>query len=174
MRSYSDELEFVVPVQVDGPAALQVVGVWAMNHRAKRTPPGTRAGRQVQLALERLKGLGTADGRVIVAGDFNDNVIWTKRAREFTMADCADACEGYGLRSVYHATRSAPQGREPDPTHFWEAHGGQVNTYHIDYIWAPCASGRRRSRCRHREAWYDTGLSDHVPLSATLAVPVTS
>lgn len=168
--SHTEDLEFVAPIRVTNPVPILLLGVWAMNHRARRTPPDTKPGRQVQLALDRYVTPGD-DGRVIVAGDFNDNTGWNKRARPFTMADCIDALRQQNLVSAYHRHRNVGFGSEPDGTLFWEAIGGTVNTYHIDYIWMPESWGVDRVDIGNRSQWYDTKVSDHVPLVAEIAIP---
>lgn len=165
-----DDLQFILPAHITGPASFILLAAWAMNHRAKRTPPGTKPGRQVQLAIERAR-VEILDVPFVIAGDFNSNVRWDKRPGPRTMGDCIAACESVGLRSAFHAARGVAHGEEAEPTHFWEAKGGAVNEYHIDYVWAPRTWPLRDVTVGNRSDWYDSKLSDHAPLVCTYEVP---
>ena len=167
---HTADIEFVAPVRVAGPNQFLLLAVWAMNHRALHTPPGTKPGRQVQLALERFLTVDD-DNRVIVAGDFNTNMIWSDRKpRPFTMADCVDELQQRKLVSAYHRSRGVAFGNESEPSHF-RVRGGTVKAYHIDYIWLPEAWRVDQVDVGFQSEWYDTKLSDHAPLSAKIEIP---
>ena len=64
--------EWFLPVALHGPAEMDLLAVWAMNHRGQEAGP--RLGR-THRALEHYRPF-LEGGRSVVIGDFNDNARW--------------------------------------------------------------------------------------------------
>lgn len=132
--SFDEGNEIILPVRVHGPVRFNLLAVWSYNDRGKRgrrkmTGPVLRA-------LQSSGGFCRENHPLIVAGDFNNNVIWDHRHGANKMSDIFDALEEFGLVSLYHGTRNAIRGEE-EPTLYWRDRKAHGPTYHIDYIFAP-------------------------------------
>jgi len=162
-------LEFIAPVRVDGPASFGLLAVWAQNASAgliRKDLPGP-----LNLALARYRAMLTA-GPAVVAGDFNNNVVWDKPGWAMNHAGTVAALESCDLVSAYHAARGEAQGAERTPTHYWRDRKKDGPTYHIDYIFLPrdWAARLREMRVGRFAKWCGAGLSDHVPLVVDVAL----
>jgi hypothetical protein len=76
-------------------------------------------------------------GPTVVAGDFNDNVLWDKPQKLNNHGTNVRALTAFGLRSAYHQSRDVNQGQEPEPTIFWRNRKIDGPRYHIDYCFVP-------------------------------------
>jgi endonuclease/exonuclease/phosphatase (EEP) superfamily protein YafD len=162
-----DQLQWVMAVPVQGPVSFMLLAVWAMNHRARSSPPGIKPGRQVQLALE-SDALRSYVGPLVVAGDFNDNVRWKPRGHGDSMANCVTALEARRLRSCYHERFGVNQGEEEHPTMLWSGAGESLSGYHIDYVWASSECRIEEMRVGNGTEWNGEKISDHFPLEVDL------
>ena len=94
---YDPSLRFIAPVRVDGPVSFNLVAIWAQNFS-----DGIRRKDQAgpfRLALDRYQPFLTR-GPCVVAGDFNNSVIWDKPDWPKNHADAVDILDGYGLVSA--------------------------------------------------------------------------
>jgi exodeoxyribonuclease III len=165
---YRPGLRFLAPVAVSGPAAFHLLAVWAQNLsggiRRKRQPGPLR------LALSHYRAF-LASAPAVVAGDFNNNVIWDRPGWRMNHAAALASLAACGLMSAYHEIRGEAPGRELTPTHYWRDRRKEGPTYHIDYIFVPRAW--LGSSCRIEigafEDWCGSGLSDHMPVTVELA-----
>ncbi len=163
-------LRFLAPVRVEGPLSFNLLAVWAQNLsggiRRKRQPGPLR------LALRRYRDF-LAAAPAVVAGDFNNNVIWDRPGWRINHAGAVAQLAAAGLLSAYHELRGEAQGAETLPTHYWRDRRKDGPTYHIDYVFLPRAWLSRASRVEVGgfEAWCGAGLSDHVPLLVEVAPP---
>lgn len=108
---------------------------------------------------------------VILCGDFNSNKLWDDHRKTHNHSAVVSLLEQRGLLSAYHHFFSEPQGHETRPTYyFWHR---QNRGYHIDYVFLPraWASCIQSVAVGHHADWFH--LSDHVPLSIDLTLPVS-
>jgi exodeoxyribonuclease-3 len=106
------------------------------------------------------------NGPAVVAGDFNDNVLWDKPKKLNNHGLNVSALTALGLQSVYHQSRGVSQGEEPEPTIYWRNRAIDGPRYHIDYCFVPndwIDESLSVEVGSYRE-WVGIGLSDHVPL----------
>jgi exodeoxyribonuclease-3 len=168
-EDYDPSLRFIAPIRVEGPAAFNLLAVWAQNFSGgvtRKDQPGP-----LRLGLDRYRRFLT-DGPAVVAGDLNNNIFWDKPGWPINHADAVDILADYGLVSAYHETRGEPQGAERTPTHYWRDRKKDGPTYHLDYIFVPrewIARVRELSVGRYAK-WCGSGLSDHVPLAVDVAL----
>ena len=60
-------------------------------------------------------GSWLGEGRSIVAGDFNNSVIWDKAGGRYNFADINYLLGRLGLESAYHAHTAESPGQESQP-----------------------------------------------------------
>lgn len=163
--SWDPGREWFLPVRFDA-FGLDLLAVWAMNHRAGE---GGKKGR-THRALEHYAPF-LARRRAVVAGDFNDNVRWDTRtypAFAHTTALLANA----GYANVYYARTSEEPGAESIGSLYFYRHADRP--YLIDHAFVPEAwlPAVEQFWLGAPGEWLD--LSDHVPLVlelGLLAVP---
>jgi exodeoxyribonuclease III len=168
-REFHPTLRHLAPVHITGPAACNLLAVWAQNvsggNVRKRQAGPLRRG------LKKYKSF-LSDGPAIVAGDFNNNVIWHKPGYWINHGISVAILESYGLVSAYHARTGEQQGEETMPTLYWRDRRKDGPTYHIDYVFLPRAwlDRIRGFDVGSFEEWCGSGLSDHVPVVADVDV----
>src|SRR5262249_14119578 len=98
-RDFYPTLRHLAPVHVSGPMACNLLAVWAQNvsggNVRKRQAGPLRRG------LAKYRGFLT-EGAAIVAGDFNNNVIWHKPGYWINHGISVAILESYNLVSAYH------------------------------------------------------------------------
>ena len=100
-------LRHVAPVRVTGPVECNLVAVWAQNASA-----GSIRKHQLgplRRAITKYKGF-LSERPSIVAGDFNNNVIWHRTGWRINHLNAVGALENLGLVSAYHQLRGEEQG----------------------------------------------------------------
>ena len=169
---HDDSLHWMAPVTVSGLPGLDqrvhLLGVWSQNasegKRQKDNP-----GYLLQALRRYHKFLRSAPA--VVAGDFNNNVLWDKPGWKMNHANEIRALASLGLVSAYHVSRGVEAGNEPQPTLYWRRR--KTDGYHIDYVFIP----EEWSRCSFEltvggyEDWVTSRLSDHVPLVLEIEPP---
>ena len=155
--------EWFLPVHVES-AGIDVIGVWAMNHRGAESGP--KRGRTLR-ALQHYEDI-LVHGRSIVIGDFNNNTGWdTARHPEFrTLVDWLGE---RGYVSVYHALNHEEYGKEKGASLYWQHRKEQP--YLVDYVfvpdrWLPLISRFALGDPDHWLQW-----SDHVPIVLEVGLP---
>ncbi len=165
---YDTRLHWIAPVSVHGLPGmfepLRLLGVWAQNANEgnrQKTNPG-----YLQEALKRYRRF-LKDGPAVVAGDFNNHVVWDKPGWRMNHANEITALGRLDLVSAYHAARGIVAGEEEDPTLYWRDRTIDGPTYHIDYVFIRECWTRRPFTLDVGgfEEWVGSGLSDHVPLT---------
>ena len=151
--------EWFLPVHLEG-MNVDVIGVWAMNHRGGEEGP--KRGR-TRRALEHY-GDVLALGRSIVIGDFNDNVRWdTARHPEFRTL--LAWLRELGYVSCYHALINDAYGHEEGASLYWQHRTDQP--YLVDYAFLPVAWLPAVSQFSLGDrSWLQ--WSDHVPICLEL------
>ena len=162
-KGHDRGLDFIAPVNVNGPARFRLLAVWAQNASGGNTRKD-QAG-PLHHALTRYADLLKSRKR-IVAGDFNNNVLWDRPGWAINHADAVGILANNRLVSAYHELRGEAQGAETVPTLYWRDRKKGGPTYHIDYVFLPRAWLRRvrAFEIGTFEDWCGNGLSDHVPL----------
>ena len=161
---------FIAPVRVEGAQSFNLLAVWAQNFSAgipRKRQPGP-----MRLALRRYRDF-LSERPSMVAGDFNNNVIWDKPGWLMSHAHTVEVLDQYGLTSVYHHTMGESFGAESAPTIYWRDRTKDGPTYHIDYIFVPHAwLGKVRDmQVGAFEDWCGSKLSDHVPMVVDVMLP---
>ena len=164
---YKASHRYVAPVRVSGRRRFNLLAVWAQNFSAgitRKRQPGP-----LRLALRRYRGFLT-EVPSVVAGDFNNNLIWDKPGWLMNFSHTVDVLAGLGLNSVYHHVTGEAFGEERAPTIYWRDRTKDGPTYHIDYVFAPHQWLRkvRNIEVGCFEDWCGSRLSDHVPLTVDL------
>ncbi|MBY8976893.1 endonuclease/exonuclease/phosphatase family protein [Rhodobacteraceae bacterium NNCM2] len=156
-------LSYILPVNVSGPVAFNLLAVWAQNASGGVT-------RKHQLgpfrrSLPRYQGFITG-APCLIGGDFNNNRIWDRPGWRMNHMAKMARLDALGFVSVYHAMTGEGQGAETTPTHYWRDRTKDGPTYHIDYIFAPVdrVPGISHFSVGTFEDWCGNKLSDHVPL----------
>ncbi len=149
--------EWFLPIHLDFARQIDIIGVWAMNHRGSES--GLRRGR-TQRALAHYQAL-LARGRAIIIGDFNANARWDTRAHpEFRTL--VAWLEGLGYSSVYHSLRHEEHGAETGASLYWQHHREQP--YLVDHAFVPTRwlSNVTAFELGNPDDWLL--WSDHVPV----------
>ncbi len=154
---------YIAPVAVGGPAAFNLLGVWAQNASAgitRKHQPGP-----LRIALNRYKDF-LAERDSVVAGDWNSNAIWDKPGWRINHMAKVRALEALGLTSIYHERYGEAHGAESIPTHYWRDRREDGPTYHIDFAFIPRTWLPRVKHCNVGAFadWCGNRLSDHVPI----------
>ena len=154
-----------LPVELDGPARLRLIGVWAI-------PPWIRSNgatpEPVAKGLERLRER-LLDGPTIVAGDFNKTLVQRRPGGRLGRSPLARQLTDLGFVSAYHEARRVAAGEEREPT-FFRLHRFP-SPHHLDHVLldgksAACLRGVELLGGARWMVW-----SDHVPLVVELELP---
>lgn len=154
---YDPSIKWILPLHVDGPCTFTLLAIWTLPDPLTKfyiTP--------LRSAYERYRELFEA-GRVVLAGDFNQSVLFDKTGSASTFGRFIQQLAAHQLTSMYHLSRCCEHGNESEPTLYWQHN--ESKPYHIDYIFAtPDLHGN--------EAVVNVGqyadwvkLSDHMPLT---------
>lgn len=176
---FDDRLQWVLPIEVQGPVDIALLAVWASNGRGRIQHPDHVGVPQSASSLTVYRDW--IRGRpAVLAGDFNHNAIWDKPGTEWrnhatTVKTAAEA----GLSSAYHTWFDEAEGCETRPTHYWRDRKIDGPSYHIDYVfvptqWLPAVLDVQVGSFAD---WIGSGLSDHVPLVVDIdldKIPTTS
>jgi len=155
---HDDSIKLVLPIAVTGGVSdFTLFAIWAYNPQ----DPNYNYIGQVWKAICHYESLLTANN-IVLAGDFNSNVIWDKLKRKVTHAMVVEKLTSLNIFSTYHAHRNLRQGVEEYPTFFMYRH--QDKPFHIDYCFA---SGNLIDKLENvevgtHEQW--AKYSDHAPL----------
>jgi hypothetical protein len=130
---YLEDFPFIAPISIEGPTSFNLLGVWACHHR-----PNSYRGRLGPLnrALSTYRAF-IKERPTVIAGDFNDNVIWDRPTKLNNHGINVSELTSLGLRSAYHYARDVEQGCELEPTLYWRNRTSDGPRYHIDYCFVP-------------------------------------
>jgi hypothetical protein len=158
----------MIPVEVRGPVALNLLAVWAFNHRvpASVTPNPTTTEEAVKRYVPFLRA-----ATPLVAGDFNASAIWDK-PKNPSFASLNQTLSGLEMFSAYHAMTGEAFGAESSPTLFWQRKPHQK--YHIDYAYVHRAWRERMRRLEVGTAEMWLKHSDHAPMVLEVDLSPTS
>ena len=163
---------YILPVRIYGPTQFNLLAVWAC-HAHQHSYEGRQG--PLMRALTAYRSFIQA-GPTVVAGDFNDNVLWDKPKRLNNHGANIRTLTALGLKSAYHQNRHVEQGQEPEPTIYWRNRKIDGPRYHIDYCFIPdCWINEGLSvEVGLFQNWVGAGLSDHVPLVVEVDCATTS
>lgn len=131
-ESCDPRFKFFMALEVSGPARLNLLAVWAFNHRARNraTPNPPTTGEVIRHYAPFLSAAPS-----IVAGDFNASVVWDGASKYARFAALNSQLRECGLTSAYHSLAGCELGAECDNTLYWRSDASKG--YHIDYVYLP-------------------------------------
>ena len=136
---------------------INILGVWAFNHRAKKY--GEHVDGKTLEAIKYYYEWLQEKPKSIVAGDFNNSIIWDKPSNK-DFYNINEKLESIGLSSSYHKVTSDDYGEEKQKT-FYHTKNIQKQ-YHIDYIYT-CGMDLKSVNVGTFEDWIT--FSDHCPVT---------
>ena len=167
--SYDPANGVVIPVRVRGPIDFNLLAVWSIGVNFKKSRVDTPGAilRAIELADSFCR-----EKPLIVAGDFNNSVIWDRPSDMNSMAAIDAVLGSYGLASAYHHSTRCALGAEDHATIYWRDRKKDGPRYHIDYIYLPATwlDGSVNFHVGDFDNWVATKLSDHVPLSVEIPI----
>ena len=157
---YNKKLINFLPIETP---RLNILGVWAFNHRAKKIDPSFSG--NAYEALECYESFITTQKPTIIAGDFNNSVIWDKPNNKNNFQILVHNLKQLGFASAYHVQTKEQFGQESNPTFFHTKK--ETKPYHIDYIFT------KGLKVEHLEVgkfaqWKK--LSDHCPIKIDVTI----
>lgn len=159
-----DEIrEWFLPVRF-ATISLDVLAVWAMNHRGAE--PGPRLGR-THRAIDNYATFLRPECAVVI-GDFNDNARWDT-ARQPMFATTTRMLADLGYANVYHGWTGETSGAETGASLLWQHNADK--RYLVDHAFIPRRWMPRVRDFRLGEVSEWLPHSDHVPLILDLDVP---
>ena len=143
-RALVSGMEWVCPVRIDGPAPFRLLGVWADNSTRRRP------------ATEAVSALGEwlVSGPSVVAGDFNNDIVWDKGGDERDHTVMVNLLSARALQVVPNTRPTYHQAKNPE------------KPYILDHVFVPKQWPVGRIEVGALEEW--TSLSDHLPLSVDI------
>ncbi|MBD5606815.1 MAG: endonuclease/exonuclease/phosphatase family protein [Candidatus Eremiobacteraeota bacterium] len=155
---------WAMPVRITTPRGryVDLIAVWSFWYRDKRNETGN----PVVAALEQFSSEFDEEN-LIVAGDFNNSVIWDRGSKSSNHRLTSTSLAARGLTSVYHSQGGHEYGNEPHPTLYWRDRKIDGPRYHIDYVYAPkrWLETEVRIQVGSFDPWVQSKLSDHVPMT---------
>jgi exodeoxyribonuclease III len=164
LDSHNHELKTILPIAVTGGSFDFILfAIWAYNPQDRDY---NYIG-QVWKAIHYYESILKAE-QIILAGDFNSNVIWDKLKRKSNHSMVVEKLGSLNIFSTYHTHLEQVQGREVHPTYFMYRH--KDKPYHIDYCFASFDLIAKLGNVEigKYEAW--TQYSDHKPVIITFDV----
>lgn len=156
-ESLNEKLIYFLPIETD---ILNIIGVWAYNHRAAPKFGDDFSGNTSD-ALTNYEALLSSNKKILFAGDFNNSVIWDKGNKENNFSNINNKLNSLGLKSSYHEYSNEKFGEESKGTLFHTKK--QNKPYFIDYIYF-----KEMNLSKVYVGQYDEwiSLSDHMPVIA--------
>ena len=156
-ESLNEKLIYFLPIQTD---ILNIIGVWAYNHRASPKFGFDFSGNTSD-ALTNYEALLSSSKKVLFAGDFNNSVIWDRENKENNFSNINNKLNSLGLKSCYHEYSNEKFGEESKGTLFHTKK--QNKPYFIDYIYYK-EMNLSKVYVGQFDEWIS--LSDHMPVIA--------
>ena len=157
MDIHNEALQIICPIEVrGGETDFILFAVWAQQTKNW----DYRHIGQIFKAIDWYEKL-LIDNNVIIAGDFNSNVIWDKNHRHASHSMTVAKLAEKQIYSVYHKYFFQDQGSEIHPTFYLYRH--ENKPYHIDYCFVSNYFMDRLSTVEigTYESW--ANHSDHAP-----------
>lgn len=164
-ESFSSNFHLFLPIIVSGPVSLNLMAVWAYNHRVPVSCPNGSGGPFD--AFVYYHSFLSARSTVVV-GDFNNNFIWDKPGNPYNHSRTVESLSQLGFRSAYHSWYNETFGSELQATFYFYRHPDKP--YHIDYAFLSAQQIQHLSFLELGNATEWLEFSDHVPLVIDLTV----
>lgn len=153
-EEYNENFIYFLPINSDFG---NILGVWAYNQRARKKFGSGFYGETAK-AIAYYSNFLNQDKTFLLAGDFNNSIIWDKKNSLNAFKKSIEDLVKKGFLSAYHSTNGDEFGEETQKTFFHTKK--QKLGYHIDYIFS---KKKISSFCLGSfEDWIK--YSDHVPL----------
>jgi exonuclease III len=161
-ESYCEEYRYVLPIKMTNPKATNLIAIWSQNNKED---PKRRYIGEVWKSLNYYKDM--LKSTVIIAGDFNWNVIWDRKPDYplyGTLTNVIHFLKQLEIHSVYHKSANISFGHEKEPTLYFRKN--RKTPYHIDYVFASTdiINCTKEFSIGKYDDWI--ALSDHMPLMA--------
>ena len=153
-ENHNAKLINFLPVNSHG---MNLLGIWAYNHRAARFGSGFN-GNTID-AIDFYRSWLKGSDQALVAGDFNNSVIWDKPNNRNNFVEINSELNKIGLKSAYHTLTDEVFGEETKGTLFHTKK--ESKKYHIDYIYTKALDCEKLEIGLYAD-WIK--LSDHTPL----------
>ena len=135
-----------------------MLGVWSFNHRASKFGSDV-SGNTIDAINFYRDWFGEENERCIVAGDFNNSIIWDKKDNENNFNNINDHFMNLGFASNYHSLKKEIFGKESSATFYHTKN--ESKKYHIDYIYSKNLIPKKLQVGLYSD-WIE--YSDHTPL----------
>ena len=112
---------------------LKLLGVWSFNHRASKFGSDV-SGNTIDAINFYKDWFGNNSEKCIIAGDFNNSIIWDKKDNDNNFININDHLMDLGFVSNYHKLEGETFGEESSATFFHTKK--ESRKYHIDYIYS--------------------------------------
>ena len=158
-KAFNDKLDYFLPLNLDN--GIKLLATWSFTHRAAGRFGDGHLG-HVSDALSYYKDWLKETDQGIIAGDFNNSVIWDKGTKESNFMNANSTLQSLGYQSTYHQLTGEGFGAEKSATLYHTKNKNKQ--YHIDYIYLKGITALNLEIGAYEE-WIM--LSDHMPLSVT-------
>jgi len=158
---YTDEFKYILPLIVSkDDISYKLIAVWTKKVEDKKKNHINYI-RQLHFAIKEYESF-IDDENVIIAGDFNSNLIWERTGVDKNHQDVLDQLLDKNIHSSYHHFFKEEQGKETQGTYFH--YHKEDRPFHIDFCFL---SKNILDRLKSVEIgkfkdWIH--LSDHVPI----------
>mgnify|MGYP001197676943 FL=1 len=157
-KSHNRKLINFLPINSNN---LFVLGVWAFNHRAVKF--GDNFNGNTIDAINYYKNWLSLNNKVVIAGDFNNSVIWDKGNNPNNFKNINKELEDLNFKSNYHNFYKNAYGDE-EMTTFYHTKD-ESKKYHIDYIYSKNLDIKDLTVGSYKD-WIE--FSDHVPILSSI------
>ena len=158
---YTNRYKYILPLVISkNDVSYNLIAVWTKKVEEKKKNHINYI-RQLHLALKEYESF-INDGNVIIAGDFNSNLIWEKTGVDQNHQDVLDMLHNKNIHSSYHHFYREEQGKETKGTYFH--YHKEERPFHIDFCFLSknILNDIKNVEIGKFKDWIH--LSDHVPL----------
>ncbi len=158
---HNTELKTILPISVTGGEFdFLLFAIWAYNPEDRAFNYIGQIWKAIHYYENLLKG-----NPVILAGDFNSNVIWDKLHRKSSHSMVVEKLKRFDILSTYHIHQKSTQGLEEHATFYLYRHKNKP--YHIDYCFVSADLAKKLQSVEIGEYDFWIKHSDHVPVVVT-------
>ena len=112
-KAFNDKLDYFLPLNLDN--GIKLLATWSFTHRAAGRFGDGHLG-HVSYALSYYKDWLKETDQGIIAGDFNNSVIWDKGTKESNFMNTNSTLQSLGYQSAYHQLTGEGFGAEKSAT----------------------------------------------------------
>ena len=154
-ETHNKDLINFLPIKSDN---LRLLGVWSFNHRARKFGSAL-SGNTIDAINFYRDWFGDKYKKCIIAGDFNNSIIWDKKNNDNNFININSNLENLGFTSNYHNLKREVFGKESSATFYHTKK--ESKKYHIDYTYSKNLIPRKMQVGLYSD-WIE--YSDHSPL----------